>query len=49
MNKENRTKRFKSMSSSESQELILINTKAKGIEVGSVVSDKNIIKKKFMS
>ncbi len=40
MNKEDRTKRFKSMSSSERQELILIKMKAKGIEVGSGVPHK---------
>ena len=40
MNKEERTKRFKSMSSSERQELILKKMKAKGIEVGSGVLNK---------
>ena len=37
MNKEERTKRFKSMSSSERRELILKKMKRKGIEVGSGV------------
>ena len=41
MNKEERTKRFKSMSSSERQKLILEKMKAKGIEVGSGVPNKN--------
>ena len=40
MNKEERTKRFKSMSSYERQELILKKMKAKGIEVGSGVLNK---------
>ena len=40
MNKEDRKKRFKSMSSIERQELTLIKMKAKGIEVGSGVPDK---------
>ena len=40
MNKEERTKRFKSMSSSERQALILKKMKAKGIEVGSGVPNK---------
>ena len=40
MNKELRIKRFKSMSSSERQELILKKMKAKGIEVGSGVPNK---------
>ena len=40
MNKEERTKRFKSMSSCERQELILQKMKAKGIEVGSGVPNK---------
>ena len=40
MNKEERTKKFKSMSSSERQELILKKMKAKGIEVGSGVLNK---------
>ena len=35
MNKEERTKRFKSMSSMQRQELILKKMKEKGIELGS--------------
>ena len=35
MNKEERTKRFKSISSSERKALILKKFKAKGLEVGS--------------
>ena len=41
MNKEERTKRFKAMSSSDRQKLILEKMKAKGIEVGSGVPNKN--------
>jgi len=40
VNKEERTKKFKSMTSSERQELILLKMKAKGIEVGSGVPNK---------
>ena len=40
MNKEERKKRFKSMSSSERQELILKKMKEKGIEVGSGIPKK---------
>ena len=40
MNKEERTKKFRSMSSSQRQELILEKMKAKGIEVGSGVPNK---------
>ena len=40
MNKEERKKRFKSMSSSERQELILKKMKAIGVEVGSGISNK---------
>ena len=40
MNKEERIKKFKLMSSKERQELILKKMNAKGIEVGSGVSDK---------
>ena len=40
MNKEERTKRLKSMSSSERQALILKKMVAKGIEVGSGVPNK---------
>ncbi len=41
MNKEERTKRFKSMSSRDRQKLILQKMKAKGIEVGSGVPNKD--------
>jgi hypothetical protein len=40
VNKEERRKRFKSMSSSDRQELILKKMKAKGIEVGSGIPNK---------
>ena len=40
MNKEERIKRFKSMSSSQRQKLILKKMKAIGIEVGSGVPNK---------
>ena len=40
MNKEERIKRFKSMSSFQRQELILKKMKALGIEVGSGISNK---------
>ena len=40
MNKEERTKRFKSISRSERQKLILEKMKAKGIELGSGVPNK---------
>ena len=40
MNKENRLKRFKSMSSIERQELILKKMKARGIEPGSGIPNK---------
>ena len=40
MNKEERTKRFKSMSSLQRQELILKKMKERGIEVGSGVPNK---------
>ena len=40
MNKEERTKRFKSMSSIKRQELILKKMKERGIEVGSGISNK---------
>ena len=40
MNKDERTKRFKSMSSVQRQELILNKMKALGIEVGSGVANK---------
>ena len=40
MNKEDRTKRFKSMSSIQRQELILKKMKERGIEVGSGIPNK---------
>ena len=40
MNKEERTKKFKSMSSLQRQELILKKMKKKGIEVGSGIPNK---------
>ena len=40
MNKEERTKRFKSMSSFERKTLILMKMKALGIEVGSGIPNK---------
>ena len=40
MNKEERTKKFKSMSSMQRQELILKKMKERGIEVGSGVPNK---------
>ena len=40
MNKEERKKRFKSMSSSERQELILKKMKERGIEIGSGIPNK---------
>tara|TARA_B100002051_G_scaffold215694_1_gene208036 strand:- start:160 stop:354 length:195 start_codon:yes stop_codon:yes gene_type:complete len=40
LNKEERKKRFKSMSSSERQELILKKMQAIGIEVGSGIPNK---------
>ena len=40
MNKEERTKRFKSMSSLQRQELILKKMKDKGIDVGSGIPNK---------
>ena len=40
MNKEELTKRFKSMSSRERKELILMKMKAKGIVVGSGIPNK---------
>ena len=45
MNKEERTKRFQSMSSIERQKLILKKMKALAIEVGSGVPDKEYDKK----
>ena len=40
MNKEERTKRFKSFSSMQRQELILKKMKERGIEVGSGIPNK---------
>ena len=40
MNKEERTKNFKSMSSKQRQELILKKMKERGIEVGSGIPNK---------
>ena len=40
MNKEERTKRFKSMSNQQRQELILKKMKERGIEVGSGIPNK---------
>ena len=40
MNKEERTKRFKSMSSMQRQELILKQMQERGIEVGSGIPNK---------
>ena len=40
LNKEERRKKYKSMTSQQRQELILQKMKAKGIEVGSGVPDK---------
>ena len=40
MNKEERTKRFKSMSSIQRQELLLKKMKERGIEVGSGIPNK---------
>ena len=40
MNKEERTKRFKSMSSMQRQQLILKKMKERGIAVGSGISNK---------
>ena len=45
MNKEERTKRFKSMSSLQRQELILKKMKERGIEVGSGVPNKKYDRK----
>ena len=41
MNKEERTKKFKSMSSMQRQELIIKKMKERGIEVGSGIPNKN--------
>ena len=49
MKKEERIKMFKSLTSEQRQELILKKMKAKEIEVGSGVPEKNIRVKRFMS
>ena len=41
MNKEDRIKRFKSMSSMQRQELILQKMKERGLEVGSGIPNKS--------
>ena len=49
MNKEERIKRLKSMSSNERQDLILMKMKERGIEIGSGIANKKItIAKRFM-
>ena len=47
MNKEERTKRFKSMSSMQRQELILKKMKERGIEVGSGIPNKKYDSNEF--
>ena len=49
MNKEERRKKYKSMTSQQRQELILEKMKAKGIQVGSGVPDKKYDIERFMS
>ena len=49
MNKEERIKRFKSMSIIKRQELILKKMKERGINVGSGIPIKNTIAKRFMN
>ena len=49
MNKEERTKRFKSMSSIQRQELILKKMKERGIEIEVEFLIKNTIAKRFMN
>jgi len=49
VNKEEQTKRFKSMSSIQRQELVLKKMKERGIEVGSGIPNKNTIAKRFMN
>ena len=49
MNKEERIRRFKSMSSMQREELILKKMKEKGIQVGSGIHKKNTIAKRFMN
>ena len=47
MNKEERIKKFKSMSSMQRQELILKKMKERGIEVGSGIPNKKYDSKEF--
>ncbi len=49
MNKEERIKRFKSMSSMGRQKLILMMMKERGIEVWSGIPIKNTIVERFMN
>ena len=49
MNKKERIKRIKSMSSSERRELILKKMKERGIEVGSGIPDKKYDSKEVMN
>ena len=49
MNKEERTIKFKSMSSIQRKELILKKMKERGIEVGSGIPNKQMIAKRFMN
>ena len=49
MNKEERVKRFRSMSSIERQKLLLKKMKEKGIDIVSGFPNKNIIVKRFMN
>ena len=48
MNKEERIKKFKSMSSSERKELILKKMKIRGIDVGSGIPDKEYDNKEVL-
>ena len=49
MNKEELSKRFKSMSSMQRQELIINKMKEKGIEVGSGFTKKHKIAMRFIN
>ena len=49
MNKEERIKKFKSLSSMQRQELILKKMKEKGVELGSGIPNKNTIAKRFVN
>ena len=49
MNKQERIKIFQSMNISQRKALILKKMKALGIEVGSGISNNNMILKKFMN